>query len=62
MPFLDISSHFLLQYYDEVFEERVDIPQKYVPANKEMIMVLPRVHKGGEYLTLHTAQETPCTK
>ena len=21
-----------------------------------------RVHKGGEYLTLRTAQETPCTK
>ena len=26
------------------------------------VMVIPRVHKGGEYLTPHTAQETPCTK
>ena len=46
---------FLLQYYDDVFEEWVDIPENYVPADKEKIMVLPRSNSGVSRLMCNTA-------
>uniref|UniRef100_A0A1X7T6Y0 Uncharacterized protein n=1 Tax=Amphimedon queenslandica TaxID=400682 RepID=A0A1X7T6Y0_AMPQE len=40
------KGEFFLQYYDEVFEEWVDIPENYVPADKEKIMVISRSNDG----------------
>ena len=34
------KGEFLLQYYDETFEEWIDIPHDYIPSDKEKITVV----------------------
>ena len=34
------KGEFLLQYYDETFEEWIDIPRDYIPSDKEKITVV----------------------